>query len=74
MQLDCPEQVMCVLPDTLAKLLLSKYKPDNYYPIEENVTPFPISKDDEEYYSTDTEIYWPLEDPKPEITVSSHSN
>ena len=39
MRLDCPEQVMCVLPDTLAKLPLSKYRPDNYYPIEENVTP-----------------------------------
>ena len=55
-------QVWQTSPSELAKLPLSKYRPGNYYPIEENVTPSSIPENIDEHYSTDTEIYWLLED------------
>ena len=57
-----PNQVSQTSPSERAKLLWSKYRPGNYYAIEENVMLSFIPENIHKHYSTDTEIYWPLED------------
>ena len=56
------KQVWKVTESELSDLPLSKYRMDNYYPIVETVN-WPSECDTpEKYYSTDTEIYWPLDE------------
>ena len=63
-------QVWQTSPSELSKLPLSKYRPGNYYPIEENVTPSYIPENIDKHYSTDTEIYWSLEDHELEVPTA----
>ena len=57
-----PRQVWNITPMELTQLPLSRYRVGNYYPIMESRTPPSVLEITDEHYSTDTEIYWPLEE------------
>ena len=62
-------QVWNITERELSDLPLSKYRTGNYYPIIEDKD-LPPAKDTTDYcYSTDTEIYWPLEEKEPETPM-----
>ena len=69
-------QVWNITERELSDLPLSKYRTGSYYPIIEDKDLPPAKDTTEHYFSTDTKIYWPLEEKSPQapqLVLPEHS-